>query len=86
MFQMQFIDKGQWTHRLCKKVFQHTIESKLLPLLRSSLVLEGWAGGGDPVAHAERLVLCQAVLRVYAEGQRRVLPAHYDADAKRPLR
>ena len=53
----------------------------MLPLLRSSLLLEGWTGGGDADAHAQRLVLCEALLRVYAPGQRRVHPAHYDADA-----
>ena len=81
MFQVQFIEQGQWTHPLLQKVFQHTVETKVLPLLRSSLLLEGWAGGGDAHAHAQRLVLCEALLRVYAPGQRRVHPAHYDADA-----
>ena len=81
MFQVQFIEQGQWTHPLLQKVFQHTVETKVLPLLRSSLLLEGWAGGGDADAHAQRLVLCEALLRVYAPGQRRVHPAHYDADA-----
>ena len=81
MFQVQFIEQGQWTHPLLQRVFQHTVETKVLPLLRSSLVLEGWAGGGDAEAHAQRLVLCEALLRVYAPGQRRVHPAHYDADA-----
>jgi hypothetical protein len=81
MFQVQFIEQGQWTHPLLQKVFQHTVETKVLPLLRSSLLLEGWAGGGDAEAHAQRLVLCEALLRVYAPGQRRVHPAHYDADA-----
>jgi len=81
MFQVQFIEQGKWTHPLLQKVFQHTVETKVLPLLRSSLLLEGWAGGGDADAHAQRLVLCEALLRVYAPGQRRVHPAHYDADA-----
>ena len=81
MFQVQFIEQGQWTHPLLQKVFQHAVETKVLPLLRSSLLLEGWAGGGDADAHAQRLVLCEALLRVYAPGQRRVHPAHYDADA-----
>ena len=81
MFQVQFIEQGQWTHPLLQKVFQHTVETKVLPLLRSSLLLEGWTGGGDADAHAQRLVLCEALLRVYAPGQRRVHPAHYDADA-----
>ena len=30
---------------------------------------------------ADDLVLCEALLRVYDEGARRVHPAHYDADA-----
>ena len=81
MCQVQFIEQGQWTHPLLQKVFQHAVETKVLPLLRNSLLLEGWAGGGDADAHAQRLVLCEALLRVYAPGQRRVHPAHYDADA-----
>ena len=45
------------------------------PLLRRSpLGCAATAAGGD-------LVLCEALVRVYEEGARRVHPAHYDADA-----
>ena len=71
-FQVQFVRDGRFVHRQLGAMLEETLTTRLLPLLRRSRLLEGKAAD---------LVLCEALLRVYDEGHRRVHPAHYDADA-----
>ena len=73
-FELLWAHKGEYVHAELADVFRSTIETKLLPVLRGEPSLYAH---GD----AQQLVLCEALVRVYAEGQRRVHPAHYDTDA-----
>ena len=69
-FELKWVSEGQYTHPGLASVFQDMVEAQLLPLLKRS-----------PLARGVDLVLCEALLRVYDEGARRIHPAHYDADA-----
>ncbi|KAL1524206.1 hypothetical protein AB1Y20_019114 [Prymnesium parvum] len=69
-FEVRWVRGGVYTHAPLASIFRATVEQRLLPLLRRSDL----AAGHD-------LVLCEALVRVYDDGARRVHPAHYDADA-----
>ena len=69
-FELRWVAEGKYTHAGLATVFRETVETKLLPLLQRS-----------PLGSSTPLVLCEALIRVYDEGARRVHPAHYDADA-----
>ena len=74
-FELRWVHAGRYTHRGLENVFKETVETRILPLLRNSSLLSHISGlSGE-------LVLCEALIRVYEEGARRVHPAHYDADA-----
>lgn len=73
-FELLWAHKGEYVHAALADIFRSTIDSKLLPVLRSEPSLYAH---GD----AKELVLSDALVRVYADGQRRVHPAHYDTDA-----
>ena len=69
-FEIRWVRGGQYTHGPLRDVLSGMVEEKLLPLLRAS-----------PLGAHRELVLCEALVRIYDDGQRRVHPAHYDADA-----
>jgi TPR repeat protein len=73
-FELLWARKGEYVHAELADVFRSTVETKLLPVLRGEPSLYAH---GD----AQELVLCEALVRVYADGLRRVHPAHYDTDA-----
>ena len=73
-FECRWVAEGQYTHAGLAAIFQPFVEERLLPLLRRSPLGSLPGGGGE-------LVLCEALVRMYDEGARRVHPAHYDADA-----
>ena len=73
-FELLWARRGEYVHAELGDIFRSTVETKLLPVLRGEPLL---CAHGD----AQQLVLCEALVRVYAEGQRRVHPAHYDTDA-----
>ena len=72
-FEVLWVRDDKYRHKGLADVFQETVETKLLPLVRGCSKLHKSASG--------ELVLCEALVRMYAEGQRRVHPAHYDTDA-----
>ena len=72
-FEMLWCLKGEYCHAGLADIFRDTVEERLLPVLRSSKELHS--------CDAKELVLCEALVRVYSDGQRRVHPAHYDTDA-----
>ena len=71
-FELRWVREGRYTHDRLAAIFDETVQQRLLPLIRSSGLLPQSAGD---------LVLCEALVRTYDEGQRRVHPAHYDGDA-----
>jgi TPR repeat protein len=73
-FELLWAQRGEYVHKELAEVFRSTVEAELLPVLRGVSELHSH---GD----ARELVLCEALVRVYADGQRRVHPAHYDTDA-----
>ncbi len=73
-FEVSWVRGGKYRHAGLARVFRSTIEEKLTPLLRSIQRLHGMENSAD-------LVLCDALVRTYEEGQRRVHPAHYDSQA-----
>ena len=75
MFQVQFVAQGRFVHDQLAAVFRESLLHRVLPLLRRSRLSPAGVAGPDD------LVLCEALLRVYDEDQRRLHPAHYDADA-----
>ena len=74
-FEVSWVREGKYHHAGLARVFRRTIEEKLTPLLQAMPDLHGLADG-------DGLVLCDALVRTYDEGQRRVHPAHYDSQAK----
>ena len=71
-FELRWVREGRYTHDGLASIFDETVRTKLLPLIKSSELLPHGTG---------ELVLCEALVRTYDEGQRRVHPAHYDGDA-----
>ena len=69
-YELRWVRQGRYTHRALEAIFRDTIEQRVVPLLRRS-----------PLHRGTDLVLCEALVRCYAEGQRRTHPPHYDADA-----
>ena len=72
--EVMWMMEGKFLHPALADIFRETVETRLVPLIQRSPELHGLADG-------RRLVLCEALLRVYEDGQRRVHPAHYDRDA-----
>lgn len=72
--EVMWVLDGKYIHYPLSKIFKTTVEEKLLPLIQRQYELHGMADGS-------KLVLCEALLRVYEHGARRVHPAHYDRDA-----
>lgn len=70
-FELTWVREGRCRHAELGRLFLPSVEERLVPLLRSSALRPC----GGP------LVLCEALVRSYDEGQRRVHPAHFDADA-----
>ena len=73
-FEVSWVRQGKYCHSGLARVFKQTIEEKLTPLIRSVSHLHG-------MADSRGLVLCDALVRSYDEGQRRQHPAHYDSQA-----
>ena len=94
-FEIRWAHDGKFTHAGLAAVFGPSVEARLLPMLRrtplalptagvgtkddSSSGSDSGSGGGG--GGGGQLVLCQALLRVYDDGQRRTHPAHFDSDA-----
>jgi len=72
--EVMWVMEGKYLNKALADIFRETVEEQLLPLVRQSAELHGLSDGSQ-------LVLCEALLRVYDPGQRRVHPAHYDRDA-----
>ena len=72
--EVMWVLDGTYIHYPLSKIFKTTVEEKLLPLIQRQYERHGMADGS-------KLVLCEALLRVYEHGARRVHPAHYDRDA-----
>ena len=70
-FEVAWVADGKYQHPGLERVFRESIEETLLPMIQNNLELHGLTDGSG-------LVLCEALLRMYAEGERQVLPAHYD--------
>ena len=70
-FELRWMHNGKYTHDGLADVFRDSVENNLLPTIRGSSLMP----------KSSDLVLCQALLRMYDDGQRRVHPAHYDAHA-----
>ena len=70
-FEIRWMQDGEYTHEALAGVFRQTVEERIVPMVRSSPLMP----------RDGRLVLCQALLRHYADGQRRVHPAHFDGHA-----
>ena len=68
--ELRWCREGSYTNVALEGIFRETIEERVLPLLRAS-----------PLHRGTDLVLCEALVRCYAEGERLAHPAHYDADA-----
>ena len=66
-FEIRWAAGGQYTHDGLRAIFESVVSSQLLPL-------------AERLAN-RKLVLCEALARMYDEGARRVHPAHYDGDA-----
>lgn len=73
-FEVSWVRGGKYCHAGLARVFRSSVEEKLTPLLRSIRRLHGMEDSSE-------LVLCDALVRTYDEGQRRVHPAHYDSQA-----
>ena len=67
-FEVSWVRQGKYCHSGLARVFKQTIEEKLTPLIRSVSHLHG-------MADSRGLVLCDALVRSYDEGQRRQHPA-----------
>ena len=70
-FEIRWVAEGEYTHAGLETIFRDFVDERLLPLVRSSSL----------VAADQPLVLCEALVRMYNVDERRVHPAHYDADA-----
>jgi len=70
-FELRWAREGRFTHDGLAALLAETVEERLLPLLRRSPLCE----------QGSELVLCEALVRYYEDGRRRVHPAHFDADA-----
>ena len=75
-FEVSWVRRGCYTNKPLADIFRESIETRLLPLLQQLPELHGMSG-----ADGRQLVLCEALLRMYREGERRVVPAHFDSDA-----
>ena len=69
-FEVRWVSHGRYTNRKLAELFRPTIEKQVLPLLRHS-----------PLHVSKELVLCEALVRMYEDGARRMHPAHFDGDA-----
>jgi hypothetical protein len=76
-FEIRWAHDGKFTHAGLAEVFGPAVEDCLLPMLRRTPL----APGGSKDSGDGQLVLRQALLRVYDDGQRRTHPAHFDSDA-----
>ena len=74
--EISWIRGGVYTNKALADIFRASVETRLLPLIRHLPALHGLSE-----AEGGRLVVCEALLRMYREGERRVVPAHYDSDA-----
>jgi len=70
-FELRWAREGRFTHDGLSALLAETVEERLLPLLRRSPLCD----------KGSELVLCEALVRYYEDGRRRVHPAHFDADA-----
>ena len=70
-FEIEWMNNGQYTHDGAEEVFKETVESRVVPMIRASCLM-------PPDSD---LVLCQALMRSYRDGQRLVHPAHFDGHA-----
>ena len=75
-YEVAWVRNGCYTNKQLADIFRPSVETRLLPLIRRLPELHGMSD-----ADGRRLVLCEALLRMYREGERRVVPAHYDSDA-----
>lgn len=75
-YEVSWVRNGCYTNKQLADIFRSSVETRLLPLIRRLPELHGMSD-----ADGRRLVLCEALLRMYREGERRVVPAHYDSDA-----
>ena len=73
-FEVSWVREGKHSHPGLFRIFKQTIDEKLTPLIRSISELHG-------MSDSQGLVLCDALVRIYEEGQRRQHPAHYDSQA-----
>ena len=67
-FELRWVSAGRYTNSRLEAALRPTVESRVLPHVRAAM--------GDP-----NLVLCEALVRVYRDGQRLAHPAHFDSDA-----
>merc|ERR1712046_233323 len=77
-FEVLFVNGGSFLHEELASILQDTLQNRILPLLRRSRLSHAKARGNRS---SNNLVLCQALIRVYNDGHRRLCPVHYDNDA-----